>query len=77
MIDGEAADLRPGDFGEQEDTANRSFAGDAGAGDGGEVLPGGFDNGEEADVGGAIAEPFGTLGGKTEREVSGVFLRTL
>ena len=77
MIDGEAADPRPGRFGEQENAADRSIAGDTGSGNGRQVLAGSLDDGDEADVGLAVPQAVGALRRQAKGEVRRVFLGPL
>src|ERR1035441_3615580 len=63
-VQGEGADLRRRTGGNQQDAAHRSVTGDAGAGDNLQILPGQFERGHDADIGGAG----GQLVGATRRE---------
>src|ERR1035438_7203721 len=73
-VQGERANPGRRAGGNQQDAAHRAVTGDAGAGDDLQVLPGQFERGNDADIGGAGGQLVGTIRGKTEFQIEPVAL---
>ena len=61
-------------LGNQQNAAHGSMAGDAGAADDVELLAAQFDAGNDADIGAAVREPVGALGGNGKTQIEQVAL---
>src|ERR1017187_1306935 len=68
-VQGERANRVRRAGGNQQDAAHRAVTGDAGAGDDLQVLPGQFERGNDADIGGATGQLAGTIRREAEFQV--------